>query len=481
MVSRSERDELIHNAEEYFKKIEELQRLGLICDDGDFIPSVHYPPITEYPDCDIDEYFSSYTMPDDGKMDIYVHIPFCIRHCTFCHYPGMVGNRKEEKEKYLGYLFREMDMYLDHFGVKTLEPRSILLGGGTPTFMEPKMLDQFLTGLDKRINYRSMKQYNVDLDPNSIVGEEGTERCQLMKDHGITRLTIGVQSLDDNVLKLMNRPHKSEEAIESVYKALDFGFDVNIEFIYGHPGENLENWIDVMDKAVQLPMNEIQLYRLKVQAYGDRQGVINRHQRGSGDTDIPDFKQTMLMKAIALEMLDKNGYKETLRRVYSKTPKVYSHYAYNQCCNQFDQVGFGLSAFSSYRDRFDINSQYFSEYYGMIDEGKLPITRGYIRTRDDQIRWAIVLPLKNTEVQKPRFTRKTGLNIDDLFKKKIQTLKDYGLLMENERDLKLTELGAFVADEVCECFNSDEFKPFPRERYAEGPLNPYNDNVVFDQ
>ena len=229
MLSRSERDTLIHNAEEYFKKIEELQKLGLICDDGDFVPSVHYPPITEYPDCDPEKYLSTYTMPADGKMDIYVHIPFCIRHCLFCHYPGMVGDRLEEKEKYLGYLFREMDMYLDRFGIRTIKPRSILLGGGTPTYMPPKMLDKFLTGLDKRIDYSAMKQYNVDLDPNSIIGDEGTERCQLMKDHGIQRLTIGVQSLNDDVLKIMNRPHGSEAAIESVYKALDFGFDVNIE------------------------------------------------------------------------------------------------------------------------------------------------------------------------------------------------------------------------------------------------------------
>lgn len=480
MVTNEERAALKQNAEEYFEKIKELQKLGLICDDGDFVPSVHYPPITEYPDCDIEDYLGSYTYPEDGKMDVYVHIPFCIRHCLFCHYPGMVGEKLKEKEQYIGYLIREMDLYLNRFGIKKIKPRSILLGGGTPTYMPPRMLDQYLNEFDKRIDYSACKQYNVDLDPNSIIGDEGTERCQIMKDHGIDRLTIGVQSLNNDVLKIMNRPHGAEEAIESVYKALDFGFDVNIEFIYGHPGQTLDNWIDVVDKALELPMNEIQLYRLKVQAYGDRQGIINRRERGSGLNDIPDFKTTMLMKAAAIEMIEKKGFKESLRRVYTKEPRVFSHYAYNQCCNQFDQVGFGLSAFSSYRDRFDINTQYFNEYYDMIDNGKLPITRGYIRPRDEQIRWAIVLPLKNTEVQKPRFTKKTGLDFDDLFKKKVQTLKDYGLLEETERDVRLTRLGAFVADEVCECFNSDNYKPFPRERYAEGPLNPYNDNSIFD-
>ena len=89
--------------------------------------------------------------------------------------------------------------------------------------------------------------------------------------------------------------------------------------------------------------------------------------------------------------------------------------------------------------------------------------------------------LKNQVVLKNRFTKNSGgYNIDDLFKKKRAALTEYGLIEDNGRDIHLTDLGRFVADEVCECFNSDEHQPFPRERYAEGPLNPYNDNEIFD-
>ncbi|MCR5214714.1 MAG: radical SAM protein [Eubacterium sp.] len=480
MISKDERELLYKHAEEKIKKVEELQRLGLICDDGDFVPTVHYPPITEYPDKG-PEYLDDYVWPEDDLMDIYVHIPFCIQQCTYCHYPNKVGPCDDEKEKYIGYLIREMDLFLNKFGKEKIRPRSILLGGGTPTNLKPALLDRFLTEFDKRVDFSKCKQHNVDLGPNSIVGEFGTEKMQILKDHGVTRLTIGLQSLDDRVLKLMNRPHDSKWAIDSVYKALEFGFDVNIEFIFGHPGETIDNWTDVMARAIELPMNEIQIYRLKVQAYGDRQGVINRRKRGSGEDDIPDFKNTMMMKSIAEEMMENHGFNETLRRVFSKDKKIFSHYAYNQCCAQYDQVGFGLSGFSSYRDRFDINSYNFDEYYSMIDEGRLPITRAYKHSVEEKIRQKIVLPLKNTEIIKTRFTKNSGgYNIDDLFKKKIATLKGYGLLEDNGKDIHLTkDLGRFVADEVCECFNSDEHKPFPRERYAEGPLNPYNDNVVF--
>lgn len=473
MITEEKKKQLLAHAQEVFEKVEEYQKLGLICDDGDFVPSVHYPPITQYPDCDPEEYLKDYQYPEDGFMDVYVHIPFCVQHCIFCHYPGKVGECKEEKEKYIDYLIREIDLYLERFNIDKIKPRSVLLGGGTPTYLPPELLDRFLTELNNRLDLSACKQYNVDHDPNSLFGEDGTKRLEIMKKHGITRLTIGIQSLDDSVLKVMNRPHNSEQAIGAIKKALDFGFDVNIEFIFGHPGENLDNWMEVIDKAAQLPVGEIQIYRLKVQAYGDKQGIINTFHRGGDIMDIPDFKTTMMMKQIAIDILEENGFHETLRRVYSRDRKVYSHYAYNQCCNLYDQVGFGMTGFSSYHDRFDINSMYFEEYYNMIDNGQLPITRGYKRPLEEQVRQAIVLPLKNRSVIKSDFCKRTGLDFDDVLKEKTETLIKYGLLEDNGKVVKLTEIGGFLADEVCEHYNSNEYKPFPRERYADGPLNPY--------
>ena len=478
MATKSEKEELIRHAEEVFQKVKEYQSLGLVCDDGDFVPSVHYPPITEYPNCDVEEYLRDYQYPADGFMDVYVHVPFCIRHCLYCHYPGMTGECREEKETYIRYLMREIDLYRDRFCLDKLRPRSILLGGGTPTYLPPALFETFLSGLDERIDYSACKQYNVDLDPNSILGDDGTCRLESMKRHGITRLTIGLQSLDDNVLKIMNRPHDAAMAAESVCRALEYGFDVNIEFIYGHPGETIDNWIEVMEKAAEFPVGEIQLYRLKVQAYGDMQGAINRYARGTGTKDIPDFKATMLMKQIAIDILNAHGFHESLRRVFAKNRKVFSHYAYNQCCNLYDQVGFGLTGFSSYHDRFDINSMRFEEYYRMIDEGRLPITRGYVRPFEEQVRQAIVLPLKNRSVIKADFLKRTGVAFDDILKRKTRALIEYGLLEDTGKTVRLTEMGSFLADEVCEEYNSNAFKPFPRNRYADGPLNPYRDNEV---
>ena len=99
-----------------------------------------------------------------------------------------------------------------------------------------------------------------------------------------------------------------------------------------------------------------------------------------------------MMKQLAISILDRNGYHENLRRVFTREKKDFSLYAHDQCCMLYDQIGFGLTAFSSLRDRFGLNTQDFDEYYAMIAQGRLPLNRGLVRSKEDQIRWAIILP-----------------------------------------------------------------------------------------
>ena len=468
-----DKTELLRRAEERWKQVKNLQSLGLICDDGEFVPSVHYPPITQYQPVSAEDLYKTYTFPGNGLMDLYFHFPFCKQHCVFCHYPGKVGPQTQEKDRYIGYLKKEIELYMDQFGLSRILPRSILVGGGTPTYLTPAQLEDFLRFLNEKVDISRCTQFNYDVSPETLIGPEGRERLRIMREYGVTRLTIGVQSLDDAILKIMNRSHSAAAAVEAVHNTKEYGFDLNIEFIYGHPGETYDSWIADMQKAASLPTDEIQIYRLKVLAYGDMQGDIIYRQ-------VPSFEETMKMKQMAIEILNEYGFTENLRRVYTRSKKHISHYAYNQCCNLYDQAGFGITGFSSYRDRFGLNPYQFEEYYAAIDNGVLPVSRGYIRDVEQQLRWSIILPIKNMSVRKAQFEKMNGIPFSEVFQAKVKALKKYGLLEESAHSVQLTELGSFVADEVAEQFNSKEYMPFPRKRYAEGPLNPYIANTTSD-
>lgn len=471
------RQELLTSARARIDDMHRLQAAGLVCKSGDFFPSVHYPPITMYQPITEEQLFATYTVPADGLFDVYAHLPFCQGRCLFCHYPVMYGEKLAEKDRYLDALEKEMDIYMRRLGLDKIRVRSILVGGGTPTYLTPVQLKRFLEFFCRRLDLSRCQQFNYDVDPVTMSGPDGHERMRIMRDYGVDRLTIGVQSLDEFILKVMNRPHGIREAYESIENSRHYGFQTNIEFIFGHPGQNYDNWMDVMEKAVATEVEEIQLYRLKVDAYGDFQGPIKKYKKIK-PADMPTNDDSIAMKQLAIDILAEHGYNENIRRVFSREKRHFSLYAHDQCCNLYDEIGIGLTAFSSLRDRFGLNTQYFEEYYRSIEQGRLPLNRGLVRSTEQQVRWSIVLPLKNRFVRSKLFQRRTGIELRSIFKTKFARLKEYGLVDEIARGeetlMQVTRLGAFFADEVAEEFHDPALMPFPRDAYEHGPLYPYD-------
>jgi oxygen-independent coproporphyrinogen-3 oxidase len=188
------------------------------------------------------------------------------------------------------------------------------------------------------------------------------------------------------------------------------------------------------------------------------------------------------MKQIAIDVLGQYGYTEKiLRRVFTRDPEHYSHYAHNQCCRLLDQVGFGLTAFSSLVDRFVLNTADFDEYYARIEAGQLPVNRGLVRSKEELVRWAVVLPLKNRTIRSRDFQRITGLPLESVFRQKFRLLKQAGLVADTKWGLTLTTLGCFFADEVVQQFFEPRHLPFPPTDYADGLLHPLRNSETFDQ
>jgi len=470
-------NELLEASKYRITQLKELQKIGMIPLSGEFYPAgVHYPPITMYPNVDQDLFFDKYNPIDPGLYDIYVHIPFCIKRCWFCHYPSKYSAKESVKDEYLDALESEMNLYSDYLKQGKISARTVLIGGGTPTDLSPKQLHRFLAYFTKIFDISKIQQFNYDVDPVTLVGDEGKERLEIMKDFGVDRLTIGVQSFDDIVLKKMNRSHGSDIAYESIENSKKYNYQVNIEFIFGHPGQTIDNWVDVMKKAIETDVDEIQMYRLKIYPYGDQEGIVYKNKEDKFDEYV-SAEDTILMKEIAIQLLRNAGYVENLRRVFTKNKKNISKYAFNQCCQLKEELGFGLTAFSSLKDRFSLNTQSFTDYYEKIRNNKLPINRGLIRNSDEQKRWAIIMPLKNYWINKSIFKERTGVQIDGLFDEKIRLLKKHKFIDENKAKISLTEKGAFFADEVVTQFEDAKYLPFSVNEYSDGEMNPHKQFV----
>jgi len=464
---------IFEKSDKRWREFIELQHHGLIPRHGEYAPAgVHYPPITNYHTLTQEEAYKNYSLPSDGLFDIYIHIPFCKKRCLFCHYPSLYNAPDAKKDEYLDALEKEMDIFLTFMNLDKIPARSILMGGGTSTDLTPAQLKRLLTFFTHKVDLSKCKQFNYDVDPNTIVGATGIERLNIIKDFGGDRLTIGAQSFNEDILKKMNRSHGVDMVYESIENCKKFEFKINIELIYGHPGQTIENWIEVIEEAIQTDVDEIQLYRLKVEPYGDQEGTIKKFLQYHPD-DLISVENTIKMKAIAHYMLAAFGYDENLRRVYTKKKSNISVYAYNQCCRLKDQIGFGLSAFSSLRDRFLLNTPSFPDYYKRINDGLLPVNRGLVRNKNQQIRWSTILPLKNYFIDKKLFLKINNTPIDKVFQKRLDLLKKHGLLEENNDKIALTSKGAFFSDEIVHVFYEKENIAYPIKDFNAGELNPY--------
>ncbi|HEY6000274.1 MAG TPA: coproporphyrinogen-III oxidase family protein [bacterium] len=453
---------------------EELRKAGFLPLDGGYFPAIYYPPITKYPEATQEDIFRGFSFAAGGRNSLYFHLPFCPRRCAYCHWVVCVGNSSEEVDRYLDALRREVRIYQGLLGGAVISPTSILVGGGTPSMLSPAQTERFLRGIAEDFDLGNCRQITCETEPTTILGPEGRAKLRAMKAGGVNRISLGVQSFDDGILKGTGRLHTARDARDALQAIRDAGFEsVSIDLIYGYPGSTLKNWVETLMTAAALGVDAYQLYRLRIVPHGARPGSITKMYDTSPEI-FPPLEEIYLMKELGLLISERNGYRETSRRVFARGPEHNSEYLQDHTDRLANVLGFGISAWNNLQDRFFINTgRGLDDYHAAVDRGRLPVARGKIKTADDVRRWAVCVSLKHAGVDRRRYEAVTGTPLEREFGDRIERLARYGLLEEREGLVTLTEKGRFFADEVVIQFYHPDYIPFPRSAYADGELSPY--------
>lgn len=469
-------EELVALASERIRSfnLEELLHAGLLPRDGSYFPAIYYPPITMYPEAGQDDIFRNFTYDKAGRNSLYFHIPFCPRRCAYCHWVVSVGDPPEARDRYLDSMMREVRIYKDVLGAPAICPTSILIGGGTPSMLSPAQTERLLHSIAEEFDLSQCRQITCETEPTTVLGDEGMAKLLVMKRCGVNRISLGVQSFDDGILKSTGRLHSSQDARDAIRAIRAAGFEsISIDLIYGYPGSTVKKWEETLMTAAALGVDAYQLYRLRIVPHGARPGSITKIHDASPEV-FPSLEEVYLMKELGLLVSSRNGYQETSRRVFCRGPQHNSEYLQDHCDRLSNVLGFGISSWNNLQDRFFINSgKSLEHYYSFIDRGVLPITRGKIKSEDDMRRWAICLSLKHHGVVRRRYEAVAGRSLDKDFGRTIESLKRYGLVEEQDGTVALTERGRFFADEVVIQFYHPDYIPFPKSAYAEGDLSPY--------
>ena len=239
---------------------------------------------------------------------IYIHIPFCRQKCFYCDFPsfagkeGMIEPYLEALEQEIGQVRQKLsDRGEAVFGNDSkLAPKTLYIGGGTPTVLETVALPDVFYLLQKHIDVEHVTEFTIEANPGTVDGE----KLRLLRSFGINRLSLGVQSFDDGCLNAIGRIHSGYEAAEAVAEAQDAGFgNISVDLMYGLPGQDLQKLQESVESALGLGVQHISIYGLQLEP-----GTVFDKMQQQGRLMLPSDELTEAMYDYIAAVLPERGY-----------------------------------------------------------------------------------------------------------------------------------------------------------------------------
>ncbi len=367
---------------------------------------------------------------------LYVHVPFCLHHCGYCDFT-LVADRDQLIPEYLAALAREFKHELaglqGRVGVDT-----VFVGGGTPTHLSPKELTTLFELIRTDSDLEARGEFSVEANPDGL----DDERLAVLKFYGVNRLSLGVQSFDDSVLRTLERRHSALEACEAVRRAAEFIPNVSLDLIFGVPGQTPESWRETLAVAVSLPVRHISTYGLTYE-----QGTPFFRQERAGQLRRAPDELERQMYLDAIEILSAHGFGHYEVSNFAKPGFQCRH---NRVYwNADEYLAFGPGAARYIGGVRSVNSRSVVRWLHSWRKGLPCLEDSEQLLPEERSREAIMLALRMIEgLNVPAFEIRFGVSLEQLAGAAIERHQAAGLLEFHGEHLRLTRRGLLIADTV---------------------------------
>ena len=388
------------------------------------------------------------------RLGLYVHIPFCLTKCTYCDFNTYAGI-----ENMVGDVVNSLDTELRIWSSRPdiTEFSSVFFGGGTPSYIPPAAIRRLTDTARTQVGIADRAEVTIEANPDDV------RRDTLIqwRDAGINRLSIGVQSFEDDLLSSLSRRHSARDALDAIYLARNSGFDnTSIDLMYGLPNQTLMVWTDTLNTAIDLGLPHISLYCLQIEP-----STPMHHSVKSGALPIPDDDLAADMYELAMDSLDDAGYEHYEISNWCLPDMRCAHnVGYWQNSNY---LGIGPGAHSNLAGTRFWNVKSPKAYINAIrDTNKAPIPRipevapNSIAVEDveptsDAMQMAetMMLGLRLREgISFAEFRRRFGIGLREVFTNEIADLCELGLIEIEDERVRLTRRGRMLGNEVFQQF-----------------------------
>ncbi len=375
------------------------------------------------------------------SLGLYVHVPFCVERCHYCYYRSY-DDRPAEMGRYLAAVCRELRLYAERPALAGRRLGFVYFGGGTPSLLSVGRLRELFVGLREAFPWNDVREVSFECAPKST-----TERkLRALRELGVTRISLGVQQLDDRVLAANGRIHGTAD-VERAWTAIRrVGFDVsNIDLIVGLVGETDGSFERSLERTLRLAPDGVTIYQLEI-PYGTPLARTMREGRLPSPPASWSVKRARLARAF--ERLEAAGY--VMRSAYSAVRDtsrhefVYQHAQYHGA----DLLGIGVAAFSYLDGIGQQNLATLDPYLAAVEVGRLPLGRAYVLSEDERMTRELLLQLKLGGFERAHFQRKFVCDVVERFAGPFTALERSGLLTVTPDAVRLTREGLLRADHL---------------------------------
>lgn len=378
------------------------------------------------------------------KFGIYIHIPFCRQKCFYCDFPSFAG-REKKIDRYLQALEQEFALLRQRLYPKDnvrdikskFAPRTIYIGGGTPTALNAHQLEKLLEIVKKYVAVA--EEFTVEMNPGTV----DREKLLLLQQAGVNRLSVGVQSFDDHCLKKIGRIHTVQEAVDTIELAHNLGFDnISLDLIYGLPQQDREILTKSVERALTLPVQHISIYGLQLE-----EGTAFQRMADMGKLHLPTDELVEAMHDYIVEKLPEAGYQRYEISNYALPGYESKHnLSYWQ---DVEYLGLGSGAHSYWQGTRYENPSSIDDYISALEAGKLPATLEEQVDRQAHMEEYCFLGLRTAAgIDKNLFQQKFGVDLFKVYGRTIEKLMAQDLLQHTARGIALTTLGMKYGNQV---------------------------------
>ncbi len=370
---------------------------------------------------------------------LYIHIPFCLRKCGYCDFLSFGGCGEELQEQYVNALCTELAMYSG----KGVEVDTVYIGGGTPSLLHQNHIQKIMKAAEAAFCIIDGAEITIEANPKTLTGD----KLAAYRECGINRLSMGAQSMNEDMLLFMGRAHSKQDFLDNFKAARDAGFDnINVDLMFGIPGQSMEMWENSLNELIELGPEHISFYSLQLE-----DGTDFARAYREGDIDLPPVELDREMYHRGIEMLKDAGYEHYEISNCAKPGRSSRHNMKYWNFVEYYSAGLGAHSFR-YDEGRRFNVSDFDTYFEMVAKGTLPQEPAESETLQDYMSEYVFTALRKLEgLSFDDFHDTFGVDFFDVYKEQKEIIKEYiakDLVIMTDTHLALTVSGIDVSNEI---------------------------------